>query len=85
MKTAEYIGLDGKKFKVEYDENASCISCGLTVIEASMGGTVLCPWCDCGEFRDGTKWNYQETVNKELVRKKAKEIEGIMKSKEGIK
>jgi hypothetical protein len=54
MKTATYHGLDGKDFTVEYDENAPCIMCGLPVVEASMGGTVVCPWCDCDLYRDGT-------------------------------
>ena len=59
MKTATYTGLDGKKFTVEYDENAPCISCGLPVLDASMGGTALCPWCDCGTYRDGCAWLYR--------------------------
>jgi len=51
MKTATYRGLDGKDFTVEYDENAPCIVCGEPVIEASVGGTVVCPWCDMGICR----------------------------------
>lgn len=51
MKTATYKKLDGEEFKVEYDENAPCIICGEPVVEASMGGTVICPWCDCGHCR----------------------------------
>jgi len=51
MKTATYKGLDGKDFAVEYDENTPCIICGEPVREASMGGTVICPWCDCGKCR----------------------------------
>lgn len=41
--------------KIEYDADAPCISCGLPVIEASMGGTVLCPWCDVGHDRKGNE------------------------------
>jgi hypothetical protein len=59
MKTATYTGFDGEKFTVEYDENAPCIGCGLPVIEASMGGTALCPWCDCGIYRDGCQHSYR--------------------------
>jgi hypothetical protein len=51
MKTATYRGLDGKDFTVEYDENAPCIVCQEPVVEASMGGTGVCPWCDCGHCR----------------------------------
>ncbi len=38
-------------FEVEYDENAPCIICGEPVINASMGGTVICPSCDLGKCR----------------------------------
>jgi hypothetical protein len=51
MKTATYRLLDGTDRKIEYDENAPCMVCGEPVIEASMGGTSLCPWCDCGNCR----------------------------------
>lgn len=51
MRMAKYFGVDGKPFEVEYDENASCIICGEPVISASMGGTVVCPACDCGKCR----------------------------------
>jgi hypothetical protein len=40
----------------EYDENAPCQLCQLPVREASMSGTAICPWCDCGYFRDGERW-----------------------------
>lgn len=64
MKTAIYIGLDGKPFKVEYDPDAPCKLCGKPVIEASMGGTVICPWCDTGKPRPGetdkdTDWRFR--------------------------
>lgn len=51
MKTATYRLRDGSDLRVEYDENAPCINCGEPVVEASMGGTALCPWCDCGKCR----------------------------------
>lgn len=51
MKTATYNKTGGGTFEVEYDENAPCIVCGEPVVEASMGGTVICPWCDCGNCR----------------------------------
>jgi len=36
---------------MDFDEKAPCIMCGEPVIEPSMGGTTLCPWCDCGKCR----------------------------------
>ena len=51
MKTAIYRGTDGKRKEIEYDEKAPCMICGEPVIEASMGGTSICPWCDTGKCR----------------------------------
>ena len=59
MKTVTYQTTDGP-LTIEYDETTPCICCGLPVGTASMGGTVLCPSCDCGRFRDGTKWSMAE-------------------------
>lgn len=74
MKEAVYKTIDGKDLKIEYDEKAPCIWCGLPVESASIGGTNLCPWCDCGVYRDGTEWTYKESINQELITKRAKEI-----------
>jgi len=74
MKIAFYKTLDGKELKVEYDEKTPCIICGLPVGSASMGGTVVCPACDCGVYRDGTQMTLGETLSNEKLRKKAKEI-----------
>lgn len=51
MKTAVYRLGDGRELVVEYDESAPCVVCGEPVVEASMGGTSLCPWCDMGKCR----------------------------------
>ncbi len=51
MKTAKYALIGGGAVEVEYDENAPCTICGEPVVEASMGGTAVCPWCDCGNCR----------------------------------
>ena len=51
MKTAKYRTRDGKEISIEYDEKAPCIICGEPVVAASMGGTVVCPWCDTGRCR----------------------------------
>lgn len=74
MKIAIYTISKGKKLKIEYDEKAPCIMCGLPVESASMGGTNLCPWCDCGNYRNGTEFTLIELLDKKRLRKKAKEI-----------
>lgn len=60
IKTATYTGTDGKKFQVKYDADTPCWFCGEPVGEASVGGTVVCPACDCGKNRDGTKWSWKQ-------------------------
>ena len=64
MKKATYRMLDGTTKVVEYDPTFPCIHCGKPVIEASMGGTVVCPWCDSGTERPNLtdkeiKWLYE--------------------------
>jgi len=39
------------KIEIEYDDEAPCKICGEPVTGSSMGGTVICPWCDCGKCR----------------------------------
>ena len=64
MKTATYTGLDGKPFSIQYDETAPCRICGYPVMDASMGGTDVCPWCDMGKERpDKTKIEFQQNDN----------------------
>ena len=60
MKKATYTLTNGKEKTIEYDEKAPCWSCGLPVGSASMGGTVICPACDCGQHRDGRKWTPED-------------------------
>lgn len=62
MGKAKYQLLDGSVREVEYDPSAPCWACGLPVVAASMGGTVLCPWCDCGDSRDGHKLSMEESI-----------------------
>jgi hypothetical protein len=62
VKTVTYQLIGGGERVIEYDENAPCWMCGEPVIEASMGGTVVCGWCDCGVTRDGRKWTLAECV-----------------------
>lgn len=58
-KKATYQTKDGP-LEIEYDDEAPCKICGLPVVEASMGGTSICPWCDSGCHRDGRKWTWQD-------------------------
>lgn len=64
MKSVTYKLLDGTDKTIEYDENAPCWYCDLPVGSASMGGTVVCPSCDCGMHRDGRKWTFEEATEK---------------------
>lgn len=73
MKVAKYNGIDGELFEVSYDEEAPCRCCGLPVVEASMGGTDVCPWCDCGYYRDGSKIEFKDLMDDERLRSRAKE------------
>lgn len=70
MKKVKYHLTNGKTKEFEYDEKAPCWICGLPVVSASMGGTVICPWCDCGKNRDGSpKTPEQEREGKRRFRK----------------
>jgi len=55
MKKAPYRTAKGKRIWIEYDETAPCRVCGFPVMDASMGGVDLCPWCDCGHERPEIK------------------------------
>lgn len=60
MKKVIYDTLQHGRVEVEYDEEAPCRVCGFSVMEASVmeasvGGTDVCPWCDCGFARDGMR------------------------------
>ena len=57
MREATYTLIDGTRKTFRYDPLAPCVGCGLPVVEASMGGTVLCPWCDSGYDRQGGRIN----------------------------
>jgi hypothetical protein len=57
MKTATYQTNNGP-IEVSYDPDSPCVYCELPVIEASVGGTAVCPACDCGRNRDGSLWDY---------------------------
>lgn len=48
MKEATYRLLGGGSVTIPYDETAPCRMCHQPVIEASVGGTDVCPWCDMG-------------------------------------
>jgi hypothetical protein len=61
LKTATYRS-DSGPITVEYDSAAPCRICNLPVVEASMGGTDVCPWCDCGVYRDNCRWEMRYTA-----------------------
>jgi len=50
-KSATYNLIGGGSVTASYDPNAPCRICGFPVIEASIGGTDVCPWCDMGSLR----------------------------------
>jgi len=62
VRKATYNFVDQGPTVVEYDEGAPCWMCGKPVLLASMGGTVICPWCDTGYNRDGTKRTFKECM-----------------------
>lgn len=62
IRTARYSLTDGGTADIEYDDEAPCLMCGLPVMGASVGGTAVCSWCDCGFTREGKKWTYKEAV-----------------------
>jgi hypothetical protein len=80
MKTATYKGRGGKEFTVEYDPAAPCIFCGQPVLFASMGGTAICSWCDCGKYRDGSDWAVDDALNTERRKARARAIEISLKT-----
>jgi len=63
---AEYDLIEGGTERVVYDPQAPCRICDEPVEAASMGGTDVCPWCDMGKNRDGTKKGL-EVVDKERI------------------
>ena len=42
-----------------FDPNFPCAYCEQPVQEECIGGTAICPWCDCGMNRDGSLWDYR--------------------------
>lgn len=77
MQKATYTRLDGTTVEVEYDEEAPCCVCGLPVVSASVGGTMLCPWCDSGFYRNGARWESRDLLDRERLRRKAREAAGM--------
>lgn len=74
MKEATYTLLDETELTVDYDSEAPCRICGQPVVAASMGGTDVCPSCDCGYYRDGTSFTLKELTTPGLIKAKAAEI-----------
>lgn len=65
MKTVTYRDFKGQPFTVEYDETAPCRVCHQPVVAASMGGTDVCPSCDCGRCRfcGKSQWAFKESID----------------------
>ena len=47
--------------EMDFDPAFPCTYCNEPVGSPSMGGTAVCPSCDCGYNRDGSRWTYQQT------------------------
>lgn len=46
-----------KMIRFLFDETAPCCVCGNPVLDVSMGGTSICPHCDCGYDRTGKRYD----------------------------
>lgn len=58
--TYQYRTSKGEEFWIAFDPERLCVWCELPVGSLSMGGPAICPACDCGNHRDGTKWGSAE-------------------------
>lgn len=47
---------DKKRIRFLFDETAPCCVCGNPILDVSMGGTSICPHCDCGYDRQGKRY-----------------------------
>ncbi len=89
MKTITYDLFGGGKKTIEYDETAPCIVCGEPVDEASMGGTAICPSCDCGICRycgidlpvGQTEKQTKKKITTHMLRHQAKTLWRLAKEK----
>lgn len=45
-----------------FDPTFSCIFCDEPVGSLSLGGSAICPYCDCGHHRDGRQWTAEESA-----------------------
>lgn len=46
-------------------DRPECLMCGDLDIEASMGGPLICAWCDMGKNRDGSRWTIQQATERQ--------------------
>lgn len=51
-----YEARNGKIIWLAFDPAFLCIYCNEPVAALSYGGPAVCPGCDCGVNKDGTKW-----------------------------
>ena len=59
---------------VEYNPADACRVCCQPVVTASMGGTDVCAWCDCGRYRDGTQWPWLDATRPDIIKHRAAEL-----------
>jgi DNA-directed RNA polymerase subunit RPC12/RpoP len=48
------------KIRVTYQGIPPCLWCGEPVNYLSMDGPLVCPYCDSGKNKDGSKWTLRE-------------------------
>lgn len=51
-----YINTRTGRIKITVKGIPPCLWCGEPVMHISMDGPLVCPACDCGNHKDGTKW-----------------------------
>lgn len=56
---------DGFEITIPIDyKSQKCMICDELVILPSVGGDIICPWCDVGSDRKKGKWNFLELMKK---------------------
>ena len=66
-----------------FDPTFPCAYCEEPVLQLSVGGSAVCPWCDMGHNRDGTRWD-METHDKRWANFRRRLGESHELSKSGL-
>ena len=78
------MGLFGDQVTVEYEGIPPCLWCGEPVKSPSMDGPLVCPLCDMGRNKDGSKWTQGQYDEKRAhFVKVVEEAKAAMPKKEG--